>query len=195
MTAPSGTRRRPRWRAVAAIAIAASVVLLVGAAWWYAYARRPAAGQRDVASSPPPAGSTDAGARGAPGTTSTARALPGVGGEAVAHAAAPDGDQGGPGDPRHPMTPERRRLQREVRLVAALDDAVDRGDADRVDALVATHRHNFPDDAQHLRGGYSAIAACLGRPGPDSRAAAQAYYDAYRASPLRRQVRRHCFEP
>src|SRR3954468_11782261 len=47
--------------------------------------------------------------------------------------------------------------QREIRLFAALDDAVDRGDAARVRALVAAHRDTFPVDTQHLRAGYAAI--------------------------------------
>ncbi|HKU41256.1 MAG TPA: hypothetical protein VJR89_24000 [Polyangiales bacterium] len=94
----------------------------------------------------------------------------------------------------HPLTPEREHLQQELRLVAALNDAMDLGEATRMRELIERYRAHDPRDQQGLQAGYSVIAACLSSRDAETRARAQAYYDRERASVLRRYVRRHCLE-
>jgi hypothetical protein len=94
----------------------------------------------------------------------------------------------------HPLTPAHVRLQRELQLIGALNDAVDLADAARVRELVARYREHDPTDEHGLQVGYERIADCLERPGEATRALAQEYYDRERASTLRRYIRRHCLE-
>ena len=94
----------------------------------------------------------------------------------------------------HPITPERARLQRELQLIGALNDAVDLADGARVRELVVRYREHDPTDEQGLQAGYEHIADCLEQPGEEARARAQQYYDRERASILRRYIRRHCLE-
>jgi hypothetical protein len=94
----------------------------------------------------------------------------------------------------HPLTPEREKIQHELRLVGALNDGVDLRDAERIREVLAVYRRTHPDDPNEMQPGYDVIAACIEFPGGTSRAAARRYYDIEGASPLRRFVRRHCFE-
>jgi hypothetical protein len=94
----------------------------------------------------------------------------------------------------HPLTPERNRLQRELQLVAALNDAMDVHDVPAMRRLIALYMEHDPTDEHRMQAGYAAIADCLQYPGDPSRARAQRYYDTERASTLRRYVRRNCLE-
>jgi hypothetical protein len=51
-----------------------------------------------------------------------------------------------------------------------------------------------PADTDASQAGYTVIADCIERPGGASLAAAHQFYDTQRHSPLRRWVRRFCFE-
>jgi hypothetical protein len=94
----------------------------------------------------------------------------------------------------HPLTPEHARLRRENALIGALNDALDLADPIRLRALVKQYRAAEPDDVHRLQAGYELLADCLEYPGAASRAAAEQYYRAERASTLRRFVRRICLE-
>ena len=94
----------------------------------------------------------------------------------------------------HPITPEHRRLQRELQLVAALNDALDREDGPELRKLLELYRAHDPRDTQGLQAGYAQLADCLQHPGEAARQAARAYYESERASVLRRYVRHTCLE-
>ena len=95
----------------------------------------------------------------------------------------------------HPITPEHVRLQQQLQLVGALNDALDLQDGPRMRELIARYRQRDPQDENALAQGYERLADCLERPGAAARAAAQEYYDRERASTLRRYIRRTCLEP
>lgn len=95
----------------------------------------------------------------------------------------------------HPLTPERDEIQHENRLIQALNDAMDLRDPARIRQMLETYRQVHGTDEHDLQDGYERIADCLEFPGPAARAEAQRYYDAKRASTLRRFVRRYCLEP
>lgn len=94
----------------------------------------------------------------------------------------------------HPVTAERERMQHELQLIGALNDALDVGDADRMRMLVDIYREYHPEDPNQLQRGYELLSDCL-ESVEHARPAARAYYDEARASPLRRFVRRLCLEP
>jgi hypothetical protein len=108
--------------------------------------------------------------------------------------AADDYDQT-PGQPSHPITPERERLQQEIRLAQALNDAMDLKDGARLRELIREHSELFPEDGNQVREGYEIVADCLERPGPSATGAARRYFDTRRGSTLRRFVHRFCLEP
>ena len=109
-------------------------------------------------------------------------------------AALPELEQGIEAGHPHPITPEHRVIQRELQLIAALNDALDLGDADTLRRLNAQYATEFPDDANALQAGYTVIADCLDPGGDHALRAARTYYDRERASTLRRYVRRSCFD-
>ena len=94
----------------------------------------------------------------------------------------------------HPITPEHRRIFRENNLIGDLNGAMDVLDVAGLRRLLKQYRDEYPEDAHVLQDGYALIADCLERPGPETRAVAQRYYDEERASGLRRYIRRHCLE-
>jgi hypothetical protein len=98
------------------------------------------------------------------------------------------------GAPSHPITPEHRRIFRENNLIGDLNGAMDVMDVAGLRRLLQQYREEYPEDAHVLQDGYALIADCLERPGPETRAVAQRYYDVERASGLRRYIRRHCLE-
>lgn len=101
----------------------------------------------------------------------------------------------------HPLTPERELLQQELRLVGALQDALDLEDVPALRSLIARYRAHVPSDENKLAEGYARLADCL-QVDHDHRddelagvrAAAAAYYESERASTLRRYIRRICLE-
>ena len=101
----------------------------------------------------------------------------------------------------HPFTPEREALQQELRLVGALQDALDLEDVPALRTLIDRYRAHVPADENKLAEGYARLADCLevdhdqrDNEHDSVRAAALAYYDNERASTLRRYIRRICLE-
>jgi hypothetical protein len=94
----------------------------------------------------------------------------------------------------HPITPQHQRIFRENNLIGNLSGAMDVKDAAGLRRLLEQYRREYPEDAHVLQDGYELIADCFERPGPDTRAAAQRYYDEQLDSGLRRYIRRHCLE-
>ena len=114
----------------------------------------------------------------------------------VSSAAAPSHDRH-----PHPSTPEREALQQELRIVGALQDALDLEDVPALRALIARYRAHVPADENQLAEGYARLADCLevdhdqrDHEHDSVRAAALAYYENERASTLRRYIRRICLE-
>ena len=99
-----------------------------------------------------------------------------------------------PGMHPHPLTEAHQRLYAENHLVQRLNDAMAAHDVAAMRTLVAEYRRLDPADQDASQAGYALIADCLERPGPESLAAAQRFYDTARHSPLRRHMRRICFE-
>lgn len=101
----------------------------------------------------------------------------------------------------HPSTPEREALQQELRLVGALQDALDLEDVSALRSLIDRYRAHVPADENKLAEGYARLADCLEVDHDQRdhelatvRAAALAYYENERASTLRRYIRRICLE-
>jgi hypothetical protein len=94
----------------------------------------------------------------------------------------------------HPLTPQHERIFRENNLIGNLNGAMDVKDAAGLRRLLERYRDEYPEDAHVLQDGYELIADCLERPGPETRAVAQRYYDEQLDSGLRRYIRRHCLE-
>lgn len=94
----------------------------------------------------------------------------------------------------HPITAQHQRIFRENELIGSLNGAMDVKDAAGLRRLLQQYRDEYPEDAHVLADGYELIADCLERPGSQTRAAAQRYYDERLDSGLRRYVRRHCLE-
>jgi hypothetical protein len=94
----------------------------------------------------------------------------------------------------HPLTPQHERIFRENNLIGSLNGAMDVKDAAGLRALLKQYRDEYPEDAHVLQDGYELIANCLERPGIETRAVAQRYYDEQLDSGLRRYIRRHCLE-
>jgi hypothetical protein len=94
----------------------------------------------------------------------------------------------------HPLTPQHERIFRENNLIGNLNGAMDVKDAAGLRALLKQYRDEYPEDAHVLQDGYELIANCLERPGSETRAVAQRYYDEQLDSGLRRYIRRHCLE-
>lgn len=94
----------------------------------------------------------------------------------------------------HAITPQHERIFRENNLIGNLNGAMDVRDAAGLRRLVQQYRDEYPEDAHVLQAGYELIADCLERPGAETRAVAQRYYDEQLDSGLRRYIRRHCLE-
>jgi hypothetical protein len=94
----------------------------------------------------------------------------------------------------HPLDDQRARLQHELQLVGALDDALDSLDTVRMRQLIEVYRSDHPAEPNGMREGYERLLECIEAPGEQARERALRYYERSRASTLRRYVRRHCFE-
>lgn len=106
----------------------------------------------------------------------------------------------GPNDPHepgmvpHPLDEAHARIDAENRLLQALNDAMSFRKVKEMREMLADYRRLDPADVDQNQLGYSVIADCIESPGEASLAAARAFYDSRRHSPLRRFVRRICFE-
>jgi hypothetical protein len=128
--------------------------------------------------------------------TQAARPRPTPTAPVAARAAAVSGDQH-----PHPFTPEREALQQELRIVGALQDALDLEDVPSLRTLIDRYRSHVPGDENKLAEGYARLADCLevdhdqrDHQQASVRAAALSYYENERASTLRRYIRRICLE-
>jgi hypothetical protein len=182
-------RRERRWGTVLA-----SLLAIVASAWWL----RPA---------PPPPDLPDRAAsanREAPAAAAPRAAPPPPSARAPVATASftpagvrimpADAARGEPGMAPHPSTPQHARIYRENALIANLNGAMDVRDAAGMRELLEQYREEYPEDEHEMQRGYELIAACFERPGPESRADAQRYYDEQLASGLRRYIRRYCLE-
>ena len=94
----------------------------------------------------------------------------------------------------HPITPEHERIFHENTLIGDLNGAMDVKDVAGLRKLLQQYREEYPEDSHVMQDGYELIANCLERPGPETRAVAQRYYDQQLDSSLRRYIRRNCLE-
>jgi hypothetical protein len=99
-----------------------------------------------------------------------------------------------PGMLPHPMDEAHARIDAENRLLQRLNDAMSFRDVGQMHALLAEYRKLDPADKDASQAGYTVVADCIEHPGEGSLAAAHQFYDTQRHSPLRRYVRRICFE-
>lgn len=100
-----------------------------------------------------------------------------------------------PGMLPHPVNdPERQRLHAENRLIQTLNDAMSFRRVEEMRKLIVEYQKLDPNDVHSNVAGYSIIADCIEYPGDRSLAAAREFYGQRRHSPLRRYVRRACFE-
>lgn len=99
-----------------------------------------------------------------------------------------------PGMKPHPMTPEHERIFAENRLIQGLNDAMSFRNVKAMREMLVEYRKLDPTDVDASQAGYEVIADCIEFPGDASLAAARQFYDTERHSPLRRFVRRICFE-
>ena len=106
----------------------------------------------------------------------------------------------GPNDPHepgmvpHPLDEARARIDTENRLLQALNDAMSFRKVKEMREMLVTYRKLDPKDIDKNQLGYEVIADCIEFPGEASLSAARGFYDTQRHSPLRRFVRRICFE-
>jgi hypothetical protein len=94
----------------------------------------------------------------------------------------------------HAITPQHQRIFEENSRISAMNYAMDRGDFTALRRLNSEYRKDYPEDADVLKEGYDLIADCLEQRTPRAVAAARRFWQAERASGLRRYVRRHCLE-
>jgi len=99
-----------------------------------------------------------------------------------------------PGMRPHPMDEAHARIDAENRLIQRLNDAMSFRKVREMREMLVEYRQLDPKDADANQAGYAVIADCIERPGEASAAAAHQFYDTQGHSPLRRFVRRICFE-
>jgi hypothetical protein len=104
------------------------------------------------------------------------------------------GDPHEPGMAPHPMDEARQRLHAENQLILQLNEAMSFRNTKQMRELLVEYRKLDPTDADASQAGYAVIADCIDHPGEAAGAAAHQFYDTQRHSPLRRFVRRICFE-
>jgi hypothetical protein len=99
-----------------------------------------------------------------------------------------------PGMHPHPITPEHERIYAENRLIQELNDLMSFRKVKEMREKITEYQKLDPQDIEKNQLGYEVIADCIEFPGDASLAAARHFYDTQRHSPLRRFVRRICFE-
>ena len=99
-----------------------------------------------------------------------------------------------PGMLPHPMDEAHERIDAENRLILRLNDAMSFRKVKEMREMIVEYRKLDPTDTDANQAGYAVIADCIEHPGEASLAAAHQFYDTQRHSPLRRFVRRICFE-
>jgi hypothetical protein len=99
-----------------------------------------------------------------------------------------------PGMLAHPMDEAHARIDAENNLILRLNDAMSYRDVKKMRPLIDEYRKLDGADKDANQAGYTVIADCIEHPGDVTLAAAHQFYDTQRHSPLRRFVRRICFE-
>jgi len=99
-----------------------------------------------------------------------------------------------PGMYPHPMDEARERIHAENRLILHLNEAMSFRNVKEMRELLVEYKQLDPTDNDASQAGYAVIADCIEHPGEASLAAAHQFYDTQRHSPLRRYMRRICFE-
>jgi hypothetical protein len=94
----------------------------------------------------------------------------------------------------HPRDEARERIDAENRLIQSLNDAMSFRKVKEMREMFVEYRKLDPADIEATQAGYEVIADCIEFPGDASLTAARHFYDTERHSPLRRFVRRICFE-
>ena len=94
----------------------------------------------------------------------------------------------------HPMDDAHARIDAENQLILRLNEAMSYRKTKEMRELIAEYRKLDPADNDASQAGYTVIADCIEHPGDASVASAHNFYDTQRHSPLRRYVRRICFE-
>jgi hypothetical protein len=94
----------------------------------------------------------------------------------------------------HPMDDAHARIDAENQLILRLNDAMSLRKVREMREMIAEYQKLDPADTDGSQAGYTVIADCIAHPGDASLAAAHQFYDTQRHSPLRRYVRRICFE-
>jgi len=86
------------------------------------------------------------------------------------------------------------RIDAENHLILRLNDAMSYRKVKEMRELIDEYRRLDPADTDANQAGYAVIADCIQHPGDGAMTAARQFYDTQRHSPLRRFVRRICFE-
>jgi hypothetical protein len=94
----------------------------------------------------------------------------------------------------HPRDEAHARIDAENSLIQRLNDAMSFRNVKQMRELLAEYRKLDPKDVDASQAGYTVIANCIEQPGEATLAAAHHFYDTRTHSPLRRFVRRICFE-
>ena len=94
----------------------------------------------------------------------------------------------------HPMDDAHARIDAENNLILRLNEAMSYRKTKEMRELIAEYRKLDPADNDASQAGYTVIADCIEHPGDASLTSAHNFYDTQRHSPLRRYVRRICFE-
>ena len=102
-------------------------------------------------------------------------------------------DPAGPGMLPHPITAEHVRIYRDVELLDGAWQALKRRDFAQARVLLRQHAGEYGVRGyDELNDGLTLLADCMERPGPETRQAAQRFYDQQTASTARKRIRRHC---
>jgi hypothetical protein len=99
-----------------------------------------------------------------------------------------------PGMVPHPLDLTRARINAENQLLQSLNDAMSFRKVKEMREMLVEYGKLDPRDVDSHQLGYEVIADCIEFPGDASLTAAREFYDLQRHSPLRRFVRRICFE-
>jgi hypothetical protein len=185
--------------------IAIPVVLVAAVFVWLLFSSRE---ERTTGGKEPPAGAEEPAEDEVEHTAEPAEIAPPAQPPRPSPAPRPSGERSGPGevvgpgpdDPHepgmlpHPLDEEHERIDTENRLIQRLNDAMSFRRVKEMREMLVEYRKLDPKDIDASQAGYEVIADCIEFPGNASLAAAHQFYDTERHSPLRRFVRRICFE-
>lgn len=99
-----------------------------------------------------------------------------------------------PGDPSHPMSPDRMRAYHQDYIIGQIDGAILVKDYEGIRRLNAQYRREYPDDDQLTREAYDMIADCFEHKTPELVERARKFWETKRGSRARRALRHACLE-